>query len=120
MRSAPAKPKGLQVEKDKLAPPRSRAWTRVEDYILSLARLRTSRRRYELKPRTQPDEPRLALSTLPFLALIGALFMLMVVIALAAWPGRERPLPKPQPEVKEQGTAPAGWFDDAKRDFKRS
>ena len=107
------------MEKDKVAPPRGRAWTRVEDYILALARLRTSRRRHEPKPRTQPDEPRLVLSTLPFIALIAALFILMVAIAVAAWPGRERPLPKPQPQAQERGTAPAGWFDEAKREFKR-
>lgn len=89
---------------------RLRAWTRVDDYLVALARRRTERRRREPKPRTQPENPRAGLSTLPFLALILALAVLASAIVVTAWPGRERPPPKPRPASAEPGTAPPGWF----------
>ena len=108
------------MDEDKLAPPPTRAWTRVEDYFASLARRRTERRRREPEtPRTQPEAPRLFLSTLPFLALLAALAVLAVAIAVAAWPGRERPQAQPKPQRREYGTAPPGWLDRAKREMRR-
>ena len=50
-------------------------WTRPDEYIGALARRRTARRSRgdKIRPRTQPEAPRFALSTLPFLVLFGAL-----------------------------------------------
>jgi len=104
------------MNEDKLAPPPARAWTRVEDYFASLARRRTARRRREPGPRTQPEAPRLSLSTLPFIALLAALAVLAVAIAVAAWPGREHPQAQIKPQPREYGTAPPGWLDQAKRE----
>lgn len=56
------------------------------------------------------------MSTLPFLALIAALALLIVGFAIAAWPGREHPRAKP-PE-REFGTAPPGWLERAERDMR--
>ena len=95
-----------------------RTWTRIDDYLVALASRRSSRRkRYGApQPRTEPEAPRALLSTLPFLALIVALGMLAVAIIMAAWPGRiAHP---PRPAQHEQGTAAAGWFDEAKREMR--
>ena len=101
--------------KEKLARPESaRRWTRIDDYLLVMSRLRMPRER----PRTQPETPRFALSTLPFLALLALLAVLAVAIAAAAWPGGERPRPRAAPESAEPGTAPAGWMDKAEREFR--
>src|SRR5437764_7076608 len=59
-----------------LAPAQSLNWTRVEDYLGALARRRTERRRRGPKVRTQPEAPRLLLSTLPFLVLLAAMAVL--------------------------------------------
>jgi len=54
---------------------------------------------------------------LPFLLLIGAVTLLAAAIIIAAWPGN-RPAPRaPQVEQREVGTAPSGWFEEAKREF---
>jgi hypothetical protein len=101
------------VTTDDQVPPRQRpAWTRIDLYLRAMARLRLPKER----PRTQPQEPRLSLSTLPFLALILALGVLAVAFAIAAWPGRETPRPKP-PE-REFGTAPPGWLERAEKEFR--
>jgi hypothetical protein len=102
---------------ERLAEPGTeRKWTRAEDYFAALARLRTARRTRTEKPRTEPESPRILLSTLPFLALIAGLAVLAVAIMIAAWPGA-RPQPKPRPAEHEQGVAPKGWLEDAERDF---
>lgn len=86
------------------------SWTRADAYFAALARRRTERRRREPRPaRTEPEDPRALLSTVPFLALSLALLVILVAIAILAWPGRDRPAPPPpEPEL---GTAPPGWFD---------
>lgn len=109
------------MDKDsKLAPPPARpagAWTRPQDYWASLARRRTARRRHEPEAlRTEPDEPRLSLSTLPFLALLIAMAVLAAGIIVAAWPGREKPQAQPEAEERERGTAPPGWLERSQRD----
>ncbi|MEO7603328.1 MAG: hypothetical protein ABIS39_08775 [Sphingomicrobium sp.] len=95
----------------------ARPWTRINEYIVSLARLRSARRAHSVKPRTQPEEPRFVLSTLPFMLLMTALLVIAVAIFLAAWPG-SRPQPQPKPEVSEQGVAKRGWLEDAEREFR--
>lgn len=94
----------------------ARPWTRIDEYIVSLARTRDARRSRALRPRTTPEEPRFVLSTLPFLLLMAALLVMAVAIFLVAWPGSQ-PAPKPAPEAREPGVAPRGWLDDAEREF---
>ena len=106
------------MKKQGLAPP-SEHWTRIDDYLGALARRRTARIKREPKlRRTQPEAPRLLLSTLPFLALIAALAVLAVAIMIAAWPGT-RPQPQLRSPQHEQGFAPKGWFQKAQKEFHR-
>ena len=71
--------------KGELAPPESYRWTRADDYVSALARRRTARRKREgNQVRTQPETPRLLLSTVPFLGLIVALAILGVAIMITA------------------------------------
>ena len=91
-------------------------WTGIGLYLRALARGRTARRRHALAPRTEPENPRALLGTVPFLILIAALALFAVAIAWLAWPGGERPRPKPA--AAEPGTAPPGWFEDAKREMR--
>ena len=95
-----------------------RAWTRIDDYIDALAWRRKARRqRYGTPlPRTEPERPRVLLSTLPFLALIGALGILAAAIILAAWPGRTAR--RAEPATSEHGTAQPGWFEEARKEFR--
>ncbi len=105
--------------KGELAPPKpGRAWTKPDDYLGALARRRTARKAREPKPRTQPEAPRFLLSTLPFLALLGALAVMTVAIMIAAFPATQ-PQPKPEPKLAqhELGTAPKGWFQEAQKQF---
>ena len=96
-----------------------RPWTRLDDYFAALARRRTARRSRAAPPRTEPEAPRFALSTLPFLVLMAALFVIAAAIIVAAWPGNW-PKPRPKPPVRhELGTAEKGWLDRAKQDMKR-
>jgi hypothetical protein len=94
----------------------ARPWTRIDEYLASLARIRIARRSHVVRPRTQPEEPRFLLSTLPFLLLMAALMMIAVAFFLVAWPGNQ-PQPQPRPDVKEQGVAKRGWLEDAEREF---
>ena len=104
--------------KHELAPPqRARSWTRSEDYIEALARRRTARRHRGPRPRTQPEAPRLLLSTAPFMMLIGALGILAFAIMVAAYPGRAAEAER-QTAPHVQGVASKGWFQDAEKDFK--
>jgi hypothetical protein len=102
--------------KGELAPPESSGWTRAEDYLSAMARRRTERRKREPKPRTQPESPRLLLSTLPFLALIAALAVLAVGIMITAFPGSQ-PQPRPSPAEHRPGVAAKGWFQEAQKEF---
>ena len=102
--------------KGELAPPEPRRWTRADDYLGVFARRRTERRKREAGPRTQPESPRLLLSTIPFLALIAALAILAVAIMVIAWPGNQ-PQPVQRPVPRQQGVAAKGWFQEAQKDF---
>jgi len=102
------------MKKQGLASPPPRAWTRIEDYVVPLIRRARARRR--MKPRTQPEAPRLLLSTVPFLALLAALAVLAVAIMIAAWPGSQ-PRPQPRPVQHEEGVAAKGWFQEAQKEF---
>ena len=110
------------MDEKRLARPHSgprtkRNWTRVDDYLVALARRRAAHHRHEPKPRTEPEVPRFSLSTLPFLALLAALLVLSVAIIVLAWPGNQpRPQPKP-PASHEQGYAPKGWLQEAEKEF---
>jgi ferric-dicitrate binding protein FerR (iron transport regulator) len=107
------------VEKQRLAGERNdRAWTRVEDYFTALARRRTARRKREPITRTQPETPRFSLSTLPFLVLIAALFVIAAAIMVAAWPGAW-PEQKAAPAAHELGRAERGWFQEAEKEMNR-
>ena len=97
------------------APPSS--WTRPDAYIGAMARKRTFRRRQRDKVRTQPERPRLLLSTVPFLALIGLLAILAVAIMIAAFPGAQPQPRAKQVAAKEQGVADRGWFQEAEKEM---
>jgi hypothetical protein len=103
--------------KGELAPFEPRRWTRANDYLGVMARRRTARRKREHRPRTQPEAPRLLLSTIPFLVLIGALAILAVAIMVMAWPGNQ-PQPRHQLAQRERGIAPKGWFQEAEKEFR--
>jgi hypothetical protein len=105
--------------KGEIARAESETWTRAEDYIGALARRRTERKKREPKlGRTEPESPRLLLSTLPFIALMAALAVLAVAIIVTAWPGN-RPTSKMQPAQHQQGYAAKGWFQEARREMRR-
>lgn len=107
------------AHRDDVAAPRAaRSWTKPDEYLASLARRRTARRAREPGPRTQPEAPRFALSTLPFLALLVALAVLTIAIFAAAWPGGGDGERAVAPETNEVGTARKGWFQDAEREFR--
>jgi hypothetical protein len=92
-------------------------WTRPEDYLSAFAHKRTFRRGRRLKDRTEPESPRLLLSTVPFFLLIGFLAVLAVAIMITAFPGNQ-PREKASPVAqKEQGVAAKGWFQEAQREF---
>lgn len=105
-------------EKQRVASPApGQPWTRADDYIGALARKRSLRRARRERLRTEPERPRLLLSTLPFLALIGLLGILAVAIMVVAFPGSQ-PLPKARPvAAKEQGVAERGWFEEAQKEM---
>jgi hypothetical protein len=97
----------------------NQAWTRPEDYIAALARKRTFRRSRGDRRRTQPETPRMLLSTLPFVALFALLAVLGVAIMIAAFPGSQ-PVSKPRADPpKEQGVAERGWFEEAQKQMHR-
>jgi len=102
--------------KGELALPEFRRWTRADDYLEAMARRRTARRSREDRSRTQPESPRLLLSTIPFLALFAALAILAVGIMVTAWPGAQ-PIQAQKQAQREQGVAPKGWFQEAAKEF---
>ena len=103
--------------KGDVAPKTDGLWTRPEAYVETLVRRRTSRRSRSTEARTEPEAPRFALSTLPFLILMAALLVIAVGIIVAAWPGSQ-PQPHPKSAAKELGTAPKGWFQEAQKEFR--
>lgn len=100
-------------------PARPQPWTRPDDYLSAMARKRSFRRAREPKVRTQPERPRLLLSTVPFLALLALLAVLAVAIMIIAFPGSQPQVREPAPAAKEQGVAARGWFQKAEREFHR-
>lgn len=92
-------------------------WTRPEDYLGAMARKRSSRRERRSRNRTEPESPRLLLSTVPFLALIGMLAILAAAIMVIAFPGTQPEVKPPAPTPKEQGVAQKGWLQEAEKDF---
>ena len=108
--------------KEELAPPAEHSWTRPEVYFEALARRRTARRKREsgAGARTQPESPRLLLSTLPFIALIAALGLLTIAIMVTAWPGRMQHGPSAIRRLSSTSRAsrPKGWFQEAEREFR--
>ena len=95
----------------------ARGWTRPDAYIGALARKRSFRKSRGESRRTQPESPRMLLSTLPFVALLGLLGILAVAIMVIAFPGNHPP-PKPQQQAaREQGRAERGWFQEAQKQF---
>lgn len=92
-------------------------WTRAEDYLGAMARKRSFRRGRRQPERTQPEAPRMLLSTLPFLALLALLGVLAVAIMILAFPGDQPPEKPQQVAQKERGVAGRGWFQEAQKDF---
>jgi hypothetical protein len=99
------------------APDKARPWTRIDEYVVSLARIRSARRARSPRQRTQPEEPRFVLSTLPFLLLMIALILIAIAVFFVALPGGT-PKREAVPEAQEKGTAPRGWLEDAEREFR--
>ena len=96
---------------------RTGGWTRVEDYVVALARRRTARHQREGRPtgRMDPATPRPTLGAIPFLVMMAAFAVLFVAIAILAWPAHEQPHP-PKSE-REAGTAPPGWLENAEQEM---
>ncbi|HEY4070917.1 MAG TPA: hypothetical protein VGM04_05100 [Sphingomicrobium sp.] len=92
-------------------------WTRPEDYLGAMARKRAFRRARRAKERTEPESPRLFLSTVPFIALIALIGFLGVAIMFAAFPGSQPQHRPPEPVQKVVGVAPKGWFQEAQKEF---
>ena len=104
-------------QKEKLASPEPEgAWIKPETYVAALVRMRSFRRAHRERPRTQPERPRLLLSTVPFLVLLALLGVLAVCIMVIAFPGNQ-PTRKPKPTQPEPGIAERGWFQEAQKSF---
>jgi hypothetical protein len=107
-------------EREKVTSPAPGAiWTRPDVYIGAMARKRSFRRRHGDRQRTQPERPRLLLSTIPFLALIGLLAVLAVAIMIAAFPGSQPQHKQAEVVEKERGVAQRGWFQEAQKEMHR-
>ena len=105
-------------DKQRLASPApGRPWTRPDDYIDALARKRSYRRARRERLRTEPERPRLMLSTVPFLTLLGLLAVLAVAITILAIPHGEPQQSARLPLPKVQGVANPGWLHEAQKDF---
>ncbi|WP_196233187.1 hypothetical protein [Sphingomonas segetis] len=94
-------------------------WTRPEDYLRAMALKRTFRRGRRGEDRTEPESPRLLLSTVPFLALFVLLGVLAVGIMISAFPGTQPQEHPAQVAQHETGVAPKGWFQKAEKEFHR-
>lgn len=100
------------------------SWTGIDSYLRSLHRRRLviRGRRQSARPAQDPEPPRLLLGTLPFLLLSAGLAVVAGAIILMARPGAMR-ASVPVKTVErvpphELGTAPPGWFDEAKKEFR--
>ncbi len=98
-------------------PPSAERWTRIDAYIGGLRRRRAGHSTMSARQHAPSDSPRMMLSTIPFAALIAVLGVLVIAFAVAAWPATQ-PEFKAKPVPREQGTAPPGWFDEAKKEFR--
>ena len=105
------------MSKPEVAQPHAKQWTQVEAYLGGLTQRRLARRARRMPARSEPESPRLLLSTIPFAVLLAVMAILVVVFAVAAWPGSQ---PDFQPPVAghELGTAPPGWFEHARKDMR--
>lgn len=106
----------MAMDKPDFATANSRRWTHIDIYLEGLARRGTARRR-RVEPRTEPESPRLLLGTIPFLATILVLAILVATFAVAAWPPSQ-PEFGPSPQQRELGTAQRGWFQEAQKEFR--
>jgi hypothetical protein len=101
--------------------PAAERWMRVDTYIVGLARRRQRiTRSLRLTRRSEPESPRLMLSTLPFAALLSMLAVLFIAIAIAAWPPSQPGVkaPSQEPPPTKLGNAPRGWFQEAAKEFR--
>lgn len=105
------------MDKPELADSTFHRWTRIDTYLQGLARRGMTRRRRRMLARTEPEAPRAILSTFPFVAMILLLAMLIVLFAVAAWPGSQ-PKFEQKPQPRELGTAQRGWFQEAEKQFR--
>jgi len=105
------------MDRPDLAAATARRWTRIDTYLEALARREMARRRRYKPVRTEPETPRLMLSTFPFVATLLVLAILIVLFAAAAWPASQ-PQFRPMPVQKETGTAQRGWFQEAQKEFR--
>ena len=107
------------MKKERLAESPAERWTRADDYVAALARKRSARKLNKTKLRNHPESPRMLLSTLPFVALLGLLAVLAVAIMIVAFPGNQPQQKASQAAAREQGVAAKGWFQEAQRDMHR-
>ena len=108
------------MDEQRLSAPAVRRWTGPNEYIDGLVRRRTSRgTRLPTGQRTEPEAPRMLLSTLPFVALLAALGVLAVAIMIAAWPVHDAKPSSRQLTLHEKGTAAKGWFQEAQKEMHR-
>jgi hypothetical protein len=99
-------------------------WMRIDTYTAGLAkRRRRMTTLLHLEKRSEPQDPKLMLSTLPFLALLSVLGVLMIAFFIAAWPPSQpgaAAFPAKAATQKltpELGNAPRGWFEEAAKEF---
>ena len=95
-------------------------WTRVDDYVVALARRRTARHQRERRRdggRFELDGPTPTLGTIPFLVMMAAFALLVIAIAGMAWPQKHD---QPKPAKPEIGTAQPGWLEKAEREMNKS
>lgn len=105
------------MKKEPLAESRTGQWTHPEDYVTALARKRTARKGREPRRSGEPEVPRFSLSTLPFLALLGALALLAVAIMVIAFPSGQPQSRTDRVAPREQGVAQKGWLQEAQKEF---
>ena len=94
-------------------------WTRIDVYLTGLRQQRRIRKSHKVAIRSEPESPNLALSTLPFAALLAVLAVLTVVFALLAVPSSPPKAKAAAAATAQQpGTAPKGWFQEAQKQFR--
>ena len=89
---------------------------------LNRRRLIIRARGQSARPAHDPEPPRLLLGTVPFLLLSISLAVVAGSIIVLARPGAMRSNVPPNAVERipphELGTAPPGWFEEAKKDFR--